>query len=179
MIRAVVVSTAAVLAVVGLAAAPMPATAAGDPPAPGSTAYLIGACYNPSQPVLEKPATIVYGCDQSSMMRDMTWTSWDADGAIGSGTDIAVECQPNCAEGQRLFNPIIVHAWNPLPPKTRGCPAGVDFYSEYTVAYPQGVPPWVKPGTSWTDDVDYTYIDGMPAVHFKNQGPFSCTPLGA
>jgi hypothetical protein len=52
MIRAVVVSTAAAMAVVGLAAAPL---AAADPPA----AYLIGACYDPSQPVLEKPATIV------------------------------------------------------------------------------------------------------------------------
>lgn len=40
MIRAVVVSTAAVMAAFGLAAAP----AAADPPAPDGTAYLIGAC---------------------------------------------------------------------------------------------------------------------------------------
>ena len=26
-------------------------------------------------------------------------------------------------------------------------------------------------------DVDYVYIDNMPAVHFKNQGPLSCTPV--
>lgn len=173
MIRAVVVSTAAVMAAFGLAAAP----AAADPPAPDSTAYLIGACYDPSQPVQEKPATIVYGCDRSSVMQDMTWTSWGADGATGTGTDNAVDCQPNCAQGQRLLNPIIVHAWNPLPPNKFGCPDGVDFYSDYTVAYPDAVPPWVKPGTSWTEGVEYTYVDGLPAVHFSNQGPFSCTPL--
>jgi hypothetical protein len=174
MVRAVVVSTAAVLAAFGLAAAP---AAAADPPAPEGTAYLIGACYDPSQPVVEKPATIVYGCDNSSVMQDMTWTSWDAAGATGTGIDNAVECQPNCAEGRRLANPIIVHAWNPLPPKGIGCPPGVDFYSDYTVAYPQDVPPWVKPGTSWTHGVDYLYLDGLPAVHFSNQGAFSCTPL--
>jgi hypothetical protein len=172
MIRAVVVSTAAVMTALSWTAAP---PAAADPP----TANLIGACWDPSQPVDEKPATIVYGCDNSSVMQDMTWSSWDATGATGTGTDNAVECQPNCAQGQRLFNPIIVHAWNPLPPNKFGCPGGVDFYSDYTVAYPDTVPPWVKPGTSWSADVDYVYVDGLPAAHFKNQGPFSCTPLGA
>jgi hypothetical protein len=141
------------------------------------TAYLIGACYDPSQPVVEKPATLVYGCDRSSVMEGMTWTSWGAEGATGTGIDNAVECQPNCATGARLANPIIVHAWNPAPASTPGCPAGVEFYTDYTVAYPEGVPPWVKPGTSWTEDVDFIDIEGKPAVHFKNQGPFTCTPL--
>jgi hypothetical protein len=176
MIRPVVASTAAGIAAFALACSP---SAAADPPAPGSTAYLIGACYDPSQPVQEQPTTIVYGCDNSSVMQDMTWTSWGADGATGTGIDNAVECQPNCAQGRRLSNPILVHAWNPLPPNESGCPAGVDFYTDYTVAYPEGVPPWVKPGTTWTDGVDYIYLDGLPAVHFSKQKPFSCTPLGA
>jgi hypothetical protein len=30
---------------------------------------------------------------------------------------------------------------------------------------------------SWDPNVDYTYVDGMPAVHFLNQRPFSCTPF--
>jgi hypothetical protein len=151
--------------------------AAGAEPPDADTAYLIGACYDPTQPVEEKPATLVYGCDNSSVMEDMAWTSWGAEGANGTGIDKAVECQPNCAEGKQLSNPIIVHAWNPKPAATPGCPTGVEFYSDYTVAYPEGVPPWVKPGTSWTEDVDYIYLDGLPAVHFTNQGPYSCTAL--
>ena len=51
------------------------------------------------------------------------------------------------------------------------------FYTELTVAYPKGVPPWVKPGTSWSNTVDYIDVDGMPAVHFTDQGP-TAAPLG-
>lgn len=156
---------------------PAAAPAAADPPSDAPVAYLIGACWDPSKPVEQKPATIVYGCDSSSVMVDMTWTAWDGDGAQGTGTDDAVECKPNCAQGSRLANPIMVHAWNPLPATDLGCPADVQFYSDYTVAYPQGVPPWVRPGTSWTDGVDYVYVDGLPAVHFSGQRPYSCTPL--
>ncbi|OBF11361.1 hypothetical protein [Mycobacterium sp. ACS4331] len=171
MIRAALIAAGTcTLAVSGLA----PASA--DPDASGETAYLIGACYDPSQPVTERPATLVYGCDHSSVMTDMTWTSWGADGATGTGIDDAVECQPNCAQGARLSNPIVVHAWNPQPPAAAGCPDGVQFYTDFTVAYPEGVPPWVQPGTSWTEDVDFIRLDGVPAVHFKNQGPLTCTP---
>ena len=167
MIRAAVVTATAVMAALGVVGSP---AALADP----TPAYMFGACYTPDLPVVEQPSSIMYGCDGTSVMQDMTWTSWGADGAEGTGSDSSVECQPNCAQGRRLVNPIIVHAWNPLPPKTTGCPDGVDFYSDYTVAYPQGVPPWVKPGTSWAADVDYVYVDGMPAVHFKEQGPLSC-----
>lgn len=141
-----------------------------------ATAYQFAACYDPTQPVLEKPATVVYGCDHTSVMENMTWTAWGADGATGTGVDNAVECKPNCAQGPRLINPIIVHAWNPAPADKPGCPAGVEFFRDFTVAYPESVPPWVQPGTSWTEDVSYLYVDGMPAVHFTNQMPYSCTP---
>ncbi|MDT5110635.1 MAG: hypothetical protein QOE20_2525, partial [Mycobacterium sp.] len=39
-----------------------------------------------------------------------------ANGAKGTGTDSSIECQPNCANGTRLTNPIAVHAWNPVLP---------------------------------------------------------------
>ena len=169
MIRTAMVSAASAAFVCTMVGAP---TAAADP-----TAYMFGACWDPSQPVAEKPATIVYGCDNSSVMQNMTWSSWGVDGAYGTGIDNAVECQPNCAEGKRLNNPIVVHAWNPEPADKPGCPAGVQFYTDFTVAYPEGVPPWVKPGTSWSADVDYINLNGLPAVHFKNQEPYSCTAL--
>ncbi len=154
--------------------------ASGEPPAQNPTGeiYMIGRCYNPSQPLAEKPATVVYNCDSTSIMQGMTWTSWGADGANGTGMDNSVECKPNCAQGPHLYNPIVVHAWNPKPATKPGCPANAQFFSDLTVAYPKGVPPWIKPGTSWSDTVDYIDLDGMPAVHFADQGPYSCTPLG-
>ena len=63
------------------------------------------------------------------------------------------------------------------PPAAPGCPDNAAFYTDFTVAYPAGVPPWVVPGTSWGPGVEYTYVDGMPAVHFFDQQPYSCTPL--
>jgi hypothetical protein len=141
------------------------------------TQYMFGRCYDPSQPIAERPARVVYGCDSTNVMENMTWTSWDADGARGTGTDDAVECQPNCAQGRHLLNPIVVHAWNPAPAGEPGCPQDVQFYSDFTVAYPQGVPPWVVPSTNWGSDVEYVYVDGMPAVHYFNQRPYSCSPL--
>lgn len=153
----------------------MPAAAA----EPSSPAYQFAACFDPGQPVVEKPQIVVYGCDHTSVMEDMTWTAWGADGASGIGVDNAIECKPNCAQGPRLMNPIVVHAWNPAPAETPGCPVGVEFYRDFTVAYPQGVPPWVQPGTSWTEDVSFIDLDGMPAVHFMNQTPSTCIPLPA
>lgn len=67
-----------------------------------------------SQPPPQRPATFAYNCDSIGVLQDMTWMSRDSDGARGTGTDGAPECQPNCAQGTRLFDPIVVHAWNPL-----------------------------------------------------------------
>lgn len=163
-----------VLAVAGAVSALAFAAA---PASADSTRYMLPSCYDPSQPVAERPQQVVYGCDSTNVMENMTWTSWGADGARGTGTDNAVQCQPNCAQGPHLINPIVVHAWNPVPADKPGCPDNVLFYSDITVAYPAGVPPWVIPGTTWSSDVEYTYVDGMPAVHFSDQHPYSCTPL--
>lgn len=62
-------------------------------------------------------------------------------------------------------------------PGQPGCPDNAAFYTDFTVAYPAGVPPWVVPGTSWGPGVEYTYVEGMPAVHFFDQRPFSCSSL--
>lgn len=163
------------IAMAGFAAAPAVADPAVPDPGYDAVTYLIGKCWDPSQPVEQQPTTVKYNCDGTSVMRDMVWTSWGADGATGTGTDASVECKPNCADGATLVNPIVVHAWNPKP--AAGCLANLQFYSDLTVAYPRGVPPWITPGTQWTSDTLFTTVDGMPAVHYINQSAQSCTPL--
>ncbi len=123
-------------------------------PQPATTVFAIGKCVDPSQPAQQRPTRFDYNCDGTGVMQDMTWTSWGVDGAKGTGTDASIWCQPNCAQGPLLTNPIIVHAWNPLPPSSTGCPPDVKFYSDLTIAYPEGVPPWIIPGTSWDDGTD-------------------------
>ena len=92
-------------------------------------------------------------------MHDMTWSTWGADGARGTGTDSSVECQPNCAQGATLVNPIVVHAWNPVGSPSPTCPSDVKFYSDLTIAYPEGAPPWINPGTTWSPGTDFVTVD--------------------
>ena len=150
--------------------------AAAEPPGAGTVTFAIGKCYDPSQSLVERPTRFAYNCDTTGVMEGMSWTSWGVDGAQGTGTDSSIECQPNCAQGARLVNPIVVHAWNPLRPAESGCPADAEFYSDMTIAYPEGVPPWIKPGTTWDTGTDFVTVDGLPAVHFSGLKP-SCTPL--
>lgn len=163
------------IAIAGVAAAPAVADPAVPDPGYDAVTYLVGKCWDPSQPVEQQPTTVKYNCDGTSVMQDMVWTSWGADGATGTGTDTSVECKPNCADGPKLVNPIVVHAWNPKP--APGCLPNLQFYSDITVAYPQGVPPWITPGTQWAPDTLFTTVDGKPAVHYINQSAQSCTPL--
>lgn len=169
MIRAFPIAAAVAL----LAGSPV---ASADPAEQDTTAYAIGKCFDPSQPPAQRPATFAYNCDNTGVMQEMTWSSWGSDGARGTGTDSSVECQPNCAQGTRLTNPIVVHAWNPVTAASSECPRDVKFYTDMTIAYPQGAPPWIKPGTTWSPGTDFVTVDGMPAVHYSELTP-TCRPL--
>lgn len=161
--RLYAVPAAAVLALFGATAA---ATAE-----PGDAMVALGKCYDPEKVVLQQPATFDYNCDGTGVLHDMVWTSWGADGARGTGTDSSVQCQPNCAQGTRLVNPVVVHAWNPQPAKDAACPADVRYFTDLTIAYPQGAPPWITPGTEWSAGTDFVTVDGAPAVHFSGLSP--------
>ncbi|UNB51558.1 hypothetical protein [Mycolicibacterium sp. YH-1] len=145
--------------------------AAADPQ-PLPTTYAIGKCITAEQPAQPEPERFDYNCDSTGVLQDMVWTSWDAKGAKGEGTDDSLECQPNCAQGTRLTNPVVVHAWNPQPAASSSkCPRGFLFYTDMTIAYPDGVPPWIKPDTTWDVGTDFVTVDGMPAVHFSGMKP--------
>jgi hypothetical protein len=141
-------------------------TAAADAPV-----FAIGKCVDPTLPAIQRPDRFAYNCDGTGVMEQMTWTAWGPDGARGTGTDSSIECQPNCAEGTRLTNPIVVHAWNALSPNAVGCPAGVKYYADMTIAYPKGVPPWIAPGTTWSPGTEFVTVDGMPGVHYSDMTP--------
>jgi hypothetical protein len=154
----------------------MNATASADPAGQDATTYAIGKCYDPSRPPVQRPASFEYNCDNTGVMQDMTWSAWAADGAHGAGTDSSVECKPNCAEGATLVNPIVVHAWNPVTSPSAACPSDVEFYTDLTIAYPEGTPPWINPGTTWSPGTDFVTVDGMPAVHYSELTP-TCESL--
>jgi hypothetical protein len=152
------------------------ATAAANPGEQDASTYAIGKCFDPDKPLVEQPVSFEYNCDNTGVMKDMTWTAWGAGGADATGTDSSVECRPNCAQGRTLVNPIVVHAWNPVAAPGAACPRGVKFYTDMTIAYPKGAPPWIKPGTTWSPGTDFVTVDDMPAVHYSDLTP-TCAPL--
>ena len=152
------------------------AIASADPAEQDASIYAIGKCYDPAKEPVQRPDSFAYNCDTTGVMHDMTWSTWGADGARGTGTDSSVECQPNCAQGATLVNPIVVHAWNPVGSPSPTCPSDVKFYSDMTIAYPKGAPPWINPGTTWSPGTDFVTVDEMPAVHYSELAP-TCGPL--
>ena len=162
--------TGLVSAVVGVAVTLATAGHVAAAPA-DATAYAIGKCFAVGDVPVVQPSRFAYNCDETGVMQDMTWSSWGTDGASGTGFDNAVECQPNCAQGTRLVNPIVVHAWNPTTPTKPGCPPGVQFFADMSIAYPKAAPPWIQPGTTWDTGTDFVTVDGMPAVHYSGLTP--------
>lgn len=160
------------LLVIAAAFAPLiaaPSAAAEPSPA---VQYAIGKCVTTEQPASVEPVRFDYNCDGTGILEGMVWTEWGPDGAKGTGKDTSIECQPNCAQGASLTNPVVVHAWNPTASDNPVCPAGTLFYRDMTIAYPDGVPPWIAPGATWDEGTDFVMIDDMPGVHFSNLDPF-------
>jgi hypothetical protein len=46
-----------------------------------------------------KPAEIDYSGDASNIVTKITWSSWTATAASGTGTSGVESCNPNCAQG--------------------------------------------------------------------------------
>ena len=150
---------------VGREAEPEPRTPRRPSPAtPPPQSFAIPGCYNPSVPPVERPKKLnVLGCASVAVaLQDMSWSSWGPQGADGTGTAVFKMCDPNCAAGYQLTDPVVVHAWNAQPPRPDAiCQAGLKIFADMILAFPKGVPP----PTAQKMDTQY---NGMPAVHYVN-----------
>lgn len=73
------------------------------PPAPTGTTGVAADCNGPTTDTAlsQEPATIVIACaDDGIGLQDLTWTSWGATSATGTGTLWLNLCTPDCATGQ-------------------------------------------------------------------------------
>jgi hypothetical protein len=140
--------------------------------APGQTttqpsqpsSFAIPGCYNPSFPPVERPKKLnILGCASVAVaLQDMSWTSWGPQGADGTGTAIFKICDPNCAAGYQLTDPVVVHAWNAQPPRPDAiCQSGLKIFADLVLAFPKAAPPPTAQKTN-------TQYNGMPAVHYVN-----------
>jgi hypothetical protein len=145
-----------------------PAQSTSQPSLPPDS-YAIPGCYNPAVQPSERPKMLnVLGCASVAVaLQDMSWTSWGPQGADGTGTAIFKLCDPNCAAGYQLAEPVVVHAWNAQKPRSDAiCQLGLKIFGDMILAFPKDVPP---PNAQQID----TQYNGMPAVHFVNYSPSS------
>ncbi|HUH70693.1 MAG TPA: hypothetical protein VLZ05_18575 [Mycobacterium sp.] len=137
--------------------------APGAQPAPPSS-FAIPGCYNPSVPPVERPKKLnILGCASVAVaLQDMSWTSWGPQGADGSGTAVFKICDPNCAAGYQLTDPVVVHAWNAQPPRPDAiCQPGLKIFADLVLAFPKAPPP------PTVQKMNSQY-NGLPAVHYVN-----------
>jgi hypothetical protein len=131
---------------------------------PWGDGFAIPGCYDSADPPVERPVRLVVtGCNSvGTALQDMSWTSWEAQGADGTGVAVFKICRPDCATGYQLTDQVVAHAWNPQPaPPDSGCPAGLQVFADLILAFPKGVPP---PAANQMN----TQYDEMPAVHYTN-----------
>jgi hypothetical protein len=138
-------------------------TLAAQPSAPAYS-YAIPGCYSRAVPVAERPKTLkVLGCASVAVaLQDMSWSSWGPHGADGSGVAVFKICEPNCATGFQLKHQVVVHAWNPRPPRAdSGCGSDVRIFADMILAFNNGVPPPTAQKMN-------TQYNGMPAAHYAD-----------
>jgi hypothetical protein len=131
---------------------------------PPPTSFAVPGCYNPSVQPAERPKKLnVLGCASVAVaLQDMSWSSWGPQGADGTGTAVFKMCDPNCAAGYQLTDPVVVHAWNAQPPRPDAiCQVGLKIFADMILAFPKGVPPPTAQKMT-------TQYNGMPAVHYVN-----------
>lgn len=169
------IGTIGVVAFVGLKLTQGQHRAAPPPAQPPPQSFAIPGCYNLSVPPVERPKRLnIVGCASVAVaLQDMSWSSWGPQGADGTGSAVFKICDPNCAAGYQLTQPVVVHAWNPQPPRPDAiCQAGLKIFSDLVLAFPKGAPPPTAQKTN-------TQYNGMPAVHYANYSGANAQFIGS
>jgi hypothetical protein len=95
-----------------------------------TTSVAVYDCGN--KPAVE-PKTFVFTCDSSGYLTKLTWNSWNAPTATGTGVLYTDNCVPNCASGQWSHQNVDVVLWRSEAVKGQ---SGKRGYTEMTILWP-------------------------------------------
>ena len=148
-------------------------------PAGEPSRYALPACYGKggARTIHIKPDTTTAAC-RFHWYEGLTWTTWGASGADGSGTEQLSNCNPSCAGGDTFRNSVEVHFSAPeAPPADSECPTEKLYYTQLIVVYPSAPPPQDASSSSSRDNpVAFRYND-RPAFRWNSLVPY-CQSLG-
>lgn len=152
--------SAADAAAAGSVSSPSAAAPSAPSAAPVAT-HSSGAVINPGGPMRPEGGTVVYfaeggdvrataahepscaaGCalsgDGTAELSKMTWSSWTATKAVGSGTEKLASCTPNCAAGKQYTVKVTVTFSKPV----HVCADGTLrwYWTQTAFTWPDGLP---------------------------------------
>jgi hypothetical protein len=155
-----------------LSASSAPATAASasasapvQPTAPSAAKVYFAESGDVTGTALYRPscaADCVLSGDSTALLRDMTWRTWTATEAVGSGTERIDDCQPNCATG--TLHPVQVTVTFTKPVKA-GCSAATTrlYWTRAALIWPDGLPAALSGQNAPTNLFVYSQIGGTSA----------------
>lgn len=87
----------------------------------------------------QKPVELVLYCaDAGQILNEISWSSWTATEALGTGTSTANDCEPSCAEGNDVVSAIEIKLFQPITSES-----GKRVFSQIEIQYdkvqPSGV----------------------------------------
>jgi hypothetical protein len=65
----------------------------------------------------EVASEFTLSCDSSTVVKNVTWTTWNKSQAIGTGMLGFDNCEPDCATGKYTYYQVSIQFANPVPAK--------------------------------------------------------------
>jgi hypothetical protein len=175
-------ATTAPPAVSSPAATVAAATSASAPPVQSATtpASPVAAGSSPGKPGREVflaeggdvRGTTVYrvgcasGCplsgDGTTALWNMTWTTWSATEAVGTGTEKIDDCNPNCAAG--TLHAVAVRVTLSMPVMVCQPSTGAWYWTRVTFVWPDGLPAVFAGDNAPTNPFNYPDITAQQAT---------------
>jgi hypothetical protein len=100
--------------------------------------------------------------DGTTALWNMTWTSWDATQADGTGTEKIDDCNPNCAAG--TLHSVAVRVALSKPVLVCASGKGTWYWTRVIFTWPNGLPAVFAGGNAPTNPFDYQDITAQQAT---------------
>src|ERR1700753_1616744 len=135
--------------------------AAAGPPSPAGTTVYFAESGTVTGTHDYRPAC-AKGCllsgDSTAAMWNMTWQSWNATEAAGSGTEKIDDCTPNCASGTVHAVAVRVTFSRPVTAKCAG--ASARYWTRVSFSWPRGLPSALSGGGGPVHPLVYSALAG-------------------
>jgi hypothetical protein len=99
--------------------------------------------------------------DSTASLSDMTWSTWDATEAVGTGTEQLDDCDPNCAAGTLRAIPVRVTLSKPVTVCVAG--KGKLLWTQVTFRWPDGLPAVFAGDNAPANPLDYAGLTSEAA----------------